>query len=73
MVRPASARKCRARKHARHAVAPYALALTLGIVHSAGVHAQGATAPPPKDAGDAQGVAQLPAVTVNATSVDDTL
>ncbi|MGE8691007.1 MAG: hypothetical protein ACN6PJ_27940, partial [Achromobacter sp.] len=27
-------------KQARHAVAPYALALTLGIVHSAGAHAE---------------------------------
>ncbi len=73
MVRSASVRKCRARKQARHAVAPYALALTLGMAHSAGVHAQAAAAAPPNDAGDAQGVAQLPAVTVNATSVDDTL
>ena len=73
MVRSASVRKCRARKQARHAVAPYALALTLGMAHFAGVHAQAAAAAPPNDAGDAQGVAQLPAVTVNATSVDDTL
>ena len=50
-------RKCRARKQARFAVAPSLLALALGAPFSAA----------------AQGVAQLPAVTVNAAAVDDTL
>lgn len=68
MVRSASTRKCRARKQARFAVAPCALVLTLGVAHSAGARAQAAPA-----TAESQGVAQLPAVTVNAAAVDDTL
>ena len=70
MVRPTSARKCRARKQARFAVTPSLLALALGLAFSLGSHAQSAG---PEPAGGAQGVAQLPAVTVNASAIDDTL
>ena len=65
MVRPTSNRKCRARKLARSAVTPSVLALALGVIFSGAAQAQSAAS--------SQGVAQLPAVTVNATSIDDTL
>lgn len=65
MVRPSSTRKGRARKLARPAVTPSVLALALGMVFPVGAQAQSTT--------DPQGVAQLPAVTVNAAPLDETL
>ena len=59
MVRFASTGTRRARRQVRFAAPPTVLALALGALHTPGAHAQD--------------VAQLPAVTVQAAPVDDTL
>ncbi|HYG45739.1 MAG TPA: TonB-dependent receptor, partial [Bordetella sp.] len=65
--------KRHARKQARFSLAPSALALALGVVHCAGIRAQPASASQPSAASSTQDVAQLPAVTVQAAPIDDTL
>ncbi len=70
MVRPTVTRECRARKQAHSAATPSVLALALGLACASGAHALSAA---PNAASASQGVAQLPAVTVNASAIDDTL
>src|SRR3546814_177435 len=60
----------RARRPARFAVTPTVLALALGAAYAPGAYAQAAQA---GSAPSAQDVAQMPAVTVQAAPVDDTL
>lgn len=68
MPRPTSRRTRPARRQAQPAFVPALFMLALGAV-AAGARAQPAAAGVP----DTQGVAQMPAVTVNAAPVDDTL
>ncbi|MBV7485062.1 TonB-dependent receptor [Bordetella sp. BOR01] len=70
MARPASTAKARARNLA---ATPTTLALALALTYAAGAHAQSASSPQTGTASSPQDVAQLPAVTVQAAPIDDSL